>query len=216
MAPLGVEHAGNWNRSLACCVASSHVWATNCWELWNWRTANWSSTDRKPCVERPCSKSIVKRTNSEFDDAVPNPRHRIWAWSLIAPILLVLAALVLVPAAGTNALVRWLMPWNDTPRYTFAQLEQVPDSMVVPFAEPFDVNARLSESTAWEPRAGIGSLRQTGPGPGRVEGWGVQFEIPPQKIPDNCSWQLGMRGVRFRLNRRPARIDVDQRPDTLA
>jgi hypothetical protein len=127
----------------------------------------------------------------EFDDAVPNPRHRIWAWSLIAPILLVLAALILVPAAGRNALVRWLMPWKDTPRYTFAQLQQVPDSMVVPLAEPFDINARLAESTAWEPSKGSARYGKQDPVQAGLKDGEYQFEIPPQKLPDTLSLAIG-------------------------
>ncbi len=127
----------------------------------------------------------------EFDDAVPNPRHRIWAWSLIAPILLVLAALIIVPAAGTNALVRWLMPWKNTPRYTFAQLEQVPESIVVPLAEPFDINARLAESTAWEPSKGSARYGKQDPVQAGLKGGEYQFEIPPQKSPDTLSLAIG-------------------------
>ena len=56
----------------------------------------------------------------DFADAVPNPRHRWWAWAASVPLAAVLAALLLTPAAGGNALARWLMPWKPTARYTFA------------------------------------------------------------------------------------------------
>ena len=63
-----------------------------------------------------------------------------------------LLALLLTPSAGGNSLVRWLMPWKATPRYTFAQLESLPDRMAVPYAEPFSVVATLSKFSAWSPR----------------------------------------------------------------
>ncbi len=129
--------------------------------------------------------------DQHFDDAVPNPRHRFWAWSLSVPIVLVLAALVIVPAAGTNALARWLMPWSDTPRYTFAQLEEVPDSIVVPFAEPFDVNARLSETTAWEPKQGSARYGKQEVVRAPLTHGEYHFEIPPQKTPDQLQLVIG-------------------------
>ena len=90
----------------------------------------------------------------DFRGAVPDPRHRRWAWATGGVLLLAAAVLGIVPAAGTNALARWLFPWKNTERYTFAQLNQLPDQMVVPLAEPFVVDARLSPRSAWSPEQG--------------------------------------------------------------
>jgi len=62
--------------------------------------------------------------------------------------------LVVVPAASRNALARWLMPWRDVERYTFAQLEGETGLRVVPYAEPFDVEARLKDNSPWKPASG--------------------------------------------------------------
>ena len=52
--------------------------------------------------------------DQSFHDAVPNPRHRLWAWVAALPAAVCLLALIAVPAAGTNSLARWLLPWRQT------------------------------------------------------------------------------------------------------
>ena len=63
----------------------------------------------------------------DFEDAVPHAAHKRWAWTTAVPLALAVVVFVWIPLAGSNALVRWLMPWRDTERYTFAQLDQVPE-----------------------------------------------------------------------------------------
>ncbi len=94
----------------------------------------------------------------DFTDAVPAPRHRRWALIAGLPLGVAILALAIVPAAGANALTRWLMPWRDVDRYTFAQVEQLPDSMVVPHGEDFGVKVALKDSTRWEPATASASI----------------------------------------------------------
>jgi len=90
----------------------------------------------------------------DFRDSVPNPRHRRRAVSAAAAAALVMTLLAVVPAAATNAWARLLAPWRNTPRYTFAAVEPLPDRIVVAHGEPFTVTVRLAESTAWRPLKG--------------------------------------------------------------
>src|SRR5580693_7381201 len=63
----------------------------------------------------------------QFESAVPvRPVRR---WVLAASLLVALAAapFVFVPKAATNALARWLNPWAQIDRYTFASLEALPN-----------------------------------------------------------------------------------------
>ena len=53
-------------------------------------------------------------------------------------IALTVAAFLLAPQAGVNALRRWAMPLQETERYTFTKLEKVPRSLVVPHGEAFN------------------------------------------------------------------------------
>ncbi len=75
----------------------------------------------------------------DFTDAVPNPRHRFWAYLAAAPLALAIVLFGLFPAAAANAWQRFLSPWNSAPRYTFTMLENLPAKIVVPHGEPFTV-----------------------------------------------------------------------------
>ncbi len=95
----------------------------------------------------------------DFARAVPDPNH--WRWAGAAALILILAvgAIIAVPKAGKNAGFRWLTPWKATERYTFAQVEELPKKMVVPYAEDFDVNVNLSADTDWKPDSGTARFK---------------------------------------------------------
>src|SRR5262249_31761335 len=94
----------------------------------------------------------------DFQDAVPNPRHRLWAYLVAFPAALALGLLVVCPAAAKSAWARFLTPWSDTPRYTFAAVEPLPSKLVVAHGEPFAITARLSDQTVWHPTKGTAQL----------------------------------------------------------
>lgn len=128
----------------------------------------------------------------DFTNAVPNPRHRRWAWAAGVPLALALIALVVVPAAGSNALLRWLAPWSDTDRYTFAQLDNVPEEIVVPIAEPFDLDVALSEKTEWKPESGSAQYGRQRPVTSSLDKDAkYDFELPPQEQADTLKISVG-------------------------
>jgi hypothetical protein len=96
--------------------------------------------------------TAVKDRN--FTDAIPKPRSRQWAIAAAIPMLLLLIAITAVPDAAWNAVGRWLTPWRDIDRYTFAQIESLPADIVVPHGEEFQVSAMLKEETKWAPESG--------------------------------------------------------------
>ena len=86
-----------------------------------------------------------------------------------------------------------MMPWKHTERYTFAQLDHLPEKMVVPYAEPFSVLAMLGGDTAWSPRRA--SARYGGEKPVRapLKDGGYTFQLPPQRAPLECDPPLAAR-----------------------
>lgn len=86
----------------------------------------------------------------DFHGAVPLPRHRVWTVRAAFAAVIALTALV-TPRAGTNAFWRWVAPFSDTPRYTFADVIDVPQRQVVARGEPFTFTLNLDSETAWKP-----------------------------------------------------------------
>ncbi len=103
--------------------------------------------------------SIVK--DKDLLDAVPDPQHGFWLKVAAVPLALMLACLIIVPAAGTNALTRWLTPWRNVDRYTFAQIDQLPAEIVVPHGEEFSLKAKLGQATRWSPKTGTAKSSAT-------------------------------------------------------
>ena len=55
-----------------------------------------------------------------------------------------LGLLALYPAAAANAWARFLFPWRDTPRYTFAMVDGLPDRLVVAHGETVSLPVKLA------------------------------------------------------------------------
>ena len=127
-------------------------------------------------------KQVDKETaDKDFTGAVPNPQHRRWAWAVGIPGCIALLVLVILPAAGFNAFGRWLMPWSNTPRFTFAKLENVPDELIVPFAESFELKAQLAKDTEWTPETGSARYQKQRPIESKLANNAYEFKVPPQK-----------------------------------
>lgn len=142
----------------------------------------------------------------DFSDAVPNPRHRTWAITAAVPAGLMLITLALVPDAGINALKRWLMPWADVDRYTFAQVTDLPEKMVVPHGEEFEFTARLSENTKWTPASGTVHYNNQQPVTAELKNEQYQFQVPPQT-------ETGTLNVRIGDIRESLGVQVATRPE---
>ncbi len=141
-------------------------------------------------VSRRLVEAAMQQVDAELKDrdlsgAVPEPKARRWAVAAGIPLLLIVVVFVVIPAAGGNALWRWAMPWLDVERYTFAQLDGESGRMVVPYAEPFDVEVALKGDSPWKPESAEAryvSLEAGDQAPivaGR-DGSKYEFAIPPQ------------------------------------
>jgi hypothetical protein len=141
----------------------------------------------------------------DFADAVPNPRHRLWIALAAVPLAVALGLLVLSPPAAVNALARLLAPWRDTPRYTFAALEKLPDRLVVAHGEPFTVEARLKERTEWRPEGGEARLGAQAPVAAVLRDGRYSFAMPPQIAPGGLQVHIGdaLQHVRVEPTLRP-------------
>lgn len=148
--------------------------------------------------------SVVRDRN--FTDAVPNPQHKRWAIIAAIPVALMLLAMLVVPAAGSNALQRWLMPWSDVDRYTFAQVDELPEKIVVPHGEEFEFDAQLSVDTSWSPSAGTVHFSGQQPVTAGLQDDAYKFSVPPQT-------QTGTLNVRIGDIREELDVQVATRPE---
>ncbi|MAF11019.1 hypothetical protein CMK11_11275 [Candidatus Poribacteria bacterium] len=135
------------------------------------------------------SPALVAAAMRQVDDevaqhdltgAVPHPRHRRWAVAAGLPLALAIVGVVVAPAASRTGVVRWLTPWRDVARYTFAQLDGETGIQVVPYAEPFDVEAWLQADSPWRPASGEARYAGQMPVAADLSGGIYQFHMPPQ------------------------------------
>ncbi|MCY3742243.1 MAG: hypothetical protein OXH00_14605 [Candidatus Poribacteria bacterium] len=139
-------------------------------------------------------------------NAVPNPRHRRWAYAAGIPIILVVIGSIVIPATSRNTLARWLTPWRNVERYTFAQLEGNADRRVVAYAESFDVEARLKEDSPWKPESGEAQYAEQTPIVAERDGATYKFQLPPQTKDGSVALRVGdaRRSIPVEPKLRPA------------
>ena len=144
--------------------------------------------------------------DKDLSDAVPRPKQRSWGLAAAIPAALMVTALVAVPAAGRNAFYRWLMPWADVDRYTFAQVSALPESIVVPHGEEFAFTAELSETTQWSPDSGYVRFEDQAPVTSSLIDGRYKFSVPPQTDTGQLAVRIG--DIRETLN-----VQVATRPE---
>lgn len=116
-----------------------------------------------------------------FEEAVPEDKHRPWGIAAGAGLAVVVLAFFVVPAAAWNALARWLTPWREVDRYTFAKVESLPKRLVVPYAEPVNLKAQLTKDTEWSPQTGAAKVQDQPAVKAGLANQGYDFALPPQK-----------------------------------
>ena len=127
----------------------------------------------------------------DFSDAVPYARHKFWATVVAVPAVLALLACTIVPAAGFNAMARWLTPWRDVDRYTFAQVKDLPNQMVVPHGEQFGLDASLSDATRWSPDSASAKFAGQSIVHAENQKQAYQFELPAQTTNGTLNVRVG-------------------------
>lgn len=129
--------------------------------------------------------------DKDFTHAVPEAKHFQWGWAAGVTAMLAVAALAFVPDAAWNAMARWVTPWRDVERFTFAKIEKLPDRLVVPYAEPFDLKVQLRKDTQLTPKQ---AKARIGDQPAVLSGLkesAYPLAFPPQKEDAELKLSLG-------------------------
>ena len=132
----------------------------------------------------------------DFSDAVPYPTHKRWAMIAGVPLLIAAVVLVVVPAAGGNAMARWLMPWSNIDRFTFTRIQPLPEKMVVPLAEQTPLVAALTGESRWRPDSGAiivegNRFEADRSDANKAHGDQFDFQLPPLNAPANVLVRVG-------------------------
>ena len=135
----------------------------------------------------------------DFTDAVPNPRHRMWAWMAAVPAAAALLVLAIFPSAASNAWARFAAPWQPTPRYTFTEIERLADRVIVPHGEAVTVPVQLLETSSWHPAQGTAQLGSQLPLKAELKEGRYEFELPPQIDAGRLDLQIGDARQRTRV-----------------
>ncbi len=172
-------------------------------ELASERSDQSSSPALVAAAMRQVDEEVAKHN---LTDAVPNPKHRRWALAVGLPLVLVIIGALIIPATSRNVLARWLTPWRNVERYTFAQLDGNPDLRVVAYAEPFDVEAQLKDESQWKPESGEARYADQEPIVAEREGESYKFQLPPQTVDGQVNLRVGdaRRSIPVEPKLRPA------------
>lgn len=116
-----------------------------------------ASGERVPDGMSPAlCRAAIRQVASEaakldFSLAVNWRRPRVMG--ALAGLLCGLVAGVLLVAfdAGRNAFSRWIAPSSAIPRYTFVTVEGLPQKLIVPHGEPFELRASIRLHSFWKP-----------------------------------------------------------------
>ncbi len=157
----------------------------------------------------------------DFQDAVPTPRHRLSMWAAAVPAAAAIALLAVYPAAAANAWSRFVSPWRNVPRYTFASIEKLPERLIVPHGEAVTIPVRLQADSRWQPEQGKLQVdNAASPLTSPLKDGGYAFPLPPQIVPANARLKIGdvLENVRLEPTLRPelSSVSADVRlPDYL-
>ncbi|MCH5374378.1 MAG: hypothetical protein JJ992_10395, partial [Planctomycetes bacterium] len=151
-----------------------------------------SEQARSPELVEAAIRQVASNVAVEdLSKAIPNQRHR--QRGLVVSLLAAAAALLLLltASAATNAWARFLTPWHDIPRYTFASIEPLPERMVVPHGEPFDLSITLQASSRWKPETAVVNLAGRAKQEARLADDRYDFSLPGQIQPLSLGLRVG-------------------------
>jgi hypothetical protein len=148
--------------------------------------------------------------STDFRTATPGSHVRGWTIGAATLALCVALVSLLIPAAAQNVWTRLTRPWNGTPRYTFATIENLPSELVVAHGEPFTFEARLSAETRWQPARAKAQLAGQPQSVASLTDGSYRFEFPPQIEPATLRLRIGdlTRQIRVEPKLRPELVSI--------
>lgn len=159
---------------------------------------------RRLC-EAAISQVAEAAKQRDFGIAAPPTRLRGLTPILVGASLATLILAGLFPGAAANAWLRFLLPWQTTPRFTFTTVEPLPDRLIVPHGETAGFQIELDEESQWQPADASLTLGDLPPLTTPLSGRAYAFEIPPQVTPVSLLVRTGdfYQGIQLEPKVRP-------------
>ncbi len=86
---------------------------------------------------------------------IPKPKHKRLLLLFTALIMLTVVAACINPEAANNTFERWVNPYQPPERYTFTQLNPVPEQLIIPLGESYIYEIGLADTTEARPETAI-------------------------------------------------------------
>jgi hypothetical protein len=153
---------------------------------------NPNEQSRSPALCRAALEQVANDSKRrDLREAAPDAYPQRW-WMMTGIVAVALGvAASMYPSAAWNAWLRFSQPWSRIDRYTFAQLDPIPNPWIVPHGEPVDLTIGLTSATPWKPEQASLTLGNQTPIPSSLSGDAYRFELPPQIEPSRMRLRVG-------------------------
>ena len=117
---------------------------------------------------------------------------------------------VLVPGAAANALVRWMKPHQEIPRYTLVRLHDLDATGIVVHGEAFEVTAKVDYLSFWKPTLVEARFGNEPPLDASINDGVITVSVPSQHEARTLKLTLGDSADQLALDpvRRPKLVDI--------
>jgi hypothetical protein len=153
---------------------------------------NAEEQQRSPALCAAAIQQVAERVATrDLIAHAPRSRHR--GWLILTALVggLGLMTLFVVPQAAWNALTRLILPWQAIDRFTFAQLEPIPRTWVVPHGEPSALPTKLKEHSPWSPTKGTAKLTGLSSTEVNRVDRSYEFRLPPVSEATSLRLRIG-------------------------
>ena len=139
------------------------------------------SGDISPALCRAAIQQVsVEALTYDFSIAAPARTANRWRSIIVALAAASVIAAIVIPPALRNVLARWAVPFASIPRYTFVSIGNMPDELIVPHGEIFEVNCPFNAESIWKPSVATAQFGKQRPVTSKVVGSSATFKVPGQ------------------------------------
>ncbi len=141
----------------------------------------------------------------DLANAVSQKKPRIFFVSFLLLAGLISIPVAMLPRAGWNTVHRWVRPFASIPRYTFVNVHDLPNELVVPRGEEFKLQCRLDKHSRWRPSAAVARMGNQPALKTRETDGSYEFTIPGQTEENTFLLKIGdfRQSIPVRPRQRP-------------